>query len=296
MHDFTRAPALLVLIATIILLAGCQSVQAQNHRQPVVSEINLQDRTLEVWTWRPASEDSRGVILFSHGAASAPWKYEALIAAWADEGYVVHAPLHVDSADHPRTADFPGLASWRARLEDMHALADQRGGGEYIAAGHSYGALVGLTLGGATPARPEGFDRPMSHPGAQVVLAFSPPGQIPGFVSSSDYASLSVPALIQTGTADIPPDKDSYQEHLDAYHAAAAGGARYALILEGVDHYFGGAICRPELDAPRQFRELSIASDIAMLFIRSYTEDDRDAQLALSQHLAAAAGFSLHSK
>ncbi|WP_260928532.1 alpha/beta hydrolase [Novosphingobium sp. 9] len=121
---------------------------------------------------------SAGCILFSHGAASAPWKYAPMIDDWRARGYRVLAPLHVDSTDHPDTLAYPGLASWRARLEDMRSLA-QLTDQPHIAAGHSYGALVALTLGGARGEEPADIARscgdatPSRH--TQCVLAFSPP-------------------------------------------------------------------------------------------------------------------------
>ncbi len=65
----------------------------------------------------------RGLILFSHGAFSAPKKYLRLIEPWTAAGFEVRAPLHVDSTDHPDHAGYGMLDSWRARLEDMRYLA-----------------------------------------------------------------------------------------------------------------------------------------------------------------------------
>ena len=66
-----------------------------------------------LWHWSAATADPIGTILFSHGAQSAPWHYDRLIQPWREAGYAVWAPLHVDSTDHPLTADYPGLATWR---------------------------------------------------------------------------------------------------------------------------------------------------------------------------------------
>lgn len=78
-------------------------------------------REVSVSEWVPEGT-VRGTILFSHGAGSAPWHYDLFLAPWIAAGYHVLAPLHVDSREHPRTKDFPGLASWKTRIEDMRLL------------------------------------------------------------------------------------------------------------------------------------------------------------------------------
>lgn len=252
-----------------------------------VSEFAVAGRISRVWSWTPQCK-AKGTILFSHGAASAPWKYTKLFKYWVDAGYAVHAPLHVDSTDHPQQAEFTGFASWRARLEDMAVLADRYGAGGYIAAGHSYGGLTGLTLGGAEAAVPEGYAGPLKDDRVELVLAFSPPGAMPGFVNPGAYAGVSVPAFIQTGTEDVPPGSTAgWEGHLDAYRESSGNGTTHALVIEGVDHYFKGAICRPELPGPPQDAELGVAAEYSLLMLKAYARDDADAKAELVTRLSA---------
>lgn len=240
-------------------------------------------RAIPVSEWRPKGR-AQGVILFSHGAASSPRFYDALIVPWAAAGYHVLAPLHVDSQEHPDTAKYPGLASWKARIEDMRALAAHVGNRPRIAAGHSYGGLVALTLGGAKAVPPPGITGPLRDVHVRAVLAFSPPAPVPVLVTEQGYGTLAVPALIQTGTADIVPgmtNADGWQGHLAPFHAAQPGGHRYALVLEGVDHYFGGAICRYDRPGPKQTERLADASRISQLFLRAYGEGRQRSRTAL---------------
>lgn len=242
-------------------------------------------RAVSVSVWKAVGTEA-GRILFSHGALSAPWKYQPLVDAWTKAGYSVYAPLHVDSADHPDRASFQGLASWPARIEDVRALADHLNG-PYIAAGHSYGALVALCLGGSAIAVPPEVKTPLRDPRALVSLAFSPPGAGMGFIKAGDYAPLAVPALIQTGDKDVPPGQvGDWQSHLLPYDEAAPGGNRYALVLDGVDHYFGGGICRPELPGPVQAEQLAIAADLSVLFMRAHASGDKKALVALNGRLS----------
>lgn len=248
------------------------------------------ERRSEVSVWR-ARGRRRGTILFSHGAMSSPFKYPGLIGPWSEAGYDVFAPLHVDSLDHPDSAKYPGLASWTARIEDMRALSAHIGTSSYIAAGHSYGGLVALTLGGAAAVAPPGVSGSLRDPRARAVVAFSPPAPVPALITLEGYAALAVPALIQTGDLDSPPGApagDGWKLHLAPYEAPAAGGSRYALVLAGVDHYFGGAICKFNLPGPPQTDQLQVAAQISTRFIDAYGAGRASARRALDRQLRSA--------
>jgi len=280
----------------LTMLSVSPAVPAQAGSKAVVSELDVSGRKMEVWSW-PAEGQSRGIILFSHGAASAPWKYESLISDWVAARYDVYAPLHVDSTDHPLRESYQGMASWKARLEDVDRLAEEFGDKDYIMAGHSYGALVALTKGGARAAVPEGYDHSMTDGRIRLVIAFSPPAAIPGFIDKEAYEGLAVPALIQTGTMDNPPGGNvDWHGHLDAYEMAQAGGHRYALVIEGVDHYFGGAICRPELPGPKLEGELEIAAQISILMMNAFYGSDTDALNQLQSRLSPSGPVVLETK
>lgn len=292
--NFTRRSVIGAMAAGAALLPGIA------WSAPVTLQLTTAGgRIVSVSHWQPKGR-RRGTILFSHGAGSAPWKYERLIQPWADRGWEVFAPLHVDSTDHPDTKAFPGLKSWGARAEDMRLLSEKQARGDYVAAGHSYGGLTALALGGATAVVPEGVTGPLADPRARSVLAFSPPPPLPGLISAEGYAALRVPALIQTGTKDMwsaaPPGPDAWRGHLAAYDAAPAGGARYALVLEGVDHYFGGAICRPELPGPPQLAQLAQASALSLQFVDAFQRRDPAARRALDAARADTGAVVLQSK
>lgn len=249
-------------------------------------------RICRTWHYEPEGK-ARGTIFFGHGAASAPWKYEALFAHWTRAGHRVLAPLHVDSSDHPDRAKFAGLESWAARIEDMRGVTATIASPHYVAAGHSYGALAALALGGATPLLPDGVTGPIADPRAKLVLAFSPPGATPPLVDAAGYAGLAVPALIQTGTADIPPGSPGWEGHLLAFESPKAGGDRFALVLDRVDHYFGGAICRPELPGPKQLTQLDRAAALSVQMLKGWAEGDKVARRALAASVGARPGERL---
>lgn len=272
-------------------------------RAPILTKMTLtseNDRAIEIFDWAPA-RCSVGTIFFSHGAGSSPDKYARLIEPWVTQGWRVLAPLHVDSRDHPDTSKYKGLASWKARLEDMRALSVYLGGEHYVAAGHSYGGLVALTLGGAKSIPPQGVAGPLHDDKVQAVLAFSPPAPIPVLVTREGYAELSVPALIQTGTLDIVPgitddSEDGWKGHLVPYDAAASGGHRYGLVLAGVDHYFGGAICDYEKAGPPQLAQLDAAVSLSSLFLRGHGLNQDSARSGLKERVSDQLPIRLLSK
>lgn len=249
-------------------------------------------RICRTWHYEPEGKP-RGAIFFGHGAASAPWKYEALFAHWTRAGFAVLAPLHVDSSDHPDRAKFAGLTSWAARIEDMRAVSATITEPHYIAAGHSYGAMAALALGGATPLLPDGVTGPIADPRAKLVLAFSPPGAMPPLIDAAGYAGLAVPALIQTGTADVPPGASDWKGHLLAYETPKADRDRFALVLDGVDHYFGGAICRPELPGPKQFNQLDRAAALSVTMLKGWARGDKAARRAFIAQVGSRPGEQL---
>jgi hypothetical protein len=255
-------------------------------------------RAVRVSIW-PALGAQRGVILFSHGALSAPEKYERLLGPWSRAGFKIVAPLHVDSTDHPDTAlHAKAMDSWRCRIEDMRALSRFAGAPGYIAAGHSYGALTTLTLGGAEGVLPTGVSEPFRDPLAKAVVAFSPPGPIPSLMTREGYGRLRVPALVETGTADNPPSMmggGDYHTHLVPYDAAPPGD-KYALVLDGVDHYFGGLICKAEVPGPPQTAGLAKAVNVSTDFLKAFGSDDAAAHARLDTAVARSNGFALSRK
>jgi pimeloyl-ACP methyl ester carboxylesterase len=282
------------LAATLVAAASAESGTLAA-RQIALRTADGRDAQITIWR---AHGRRRGLILFSHGAASAPWKYERLIGRWARVGFEVRAPLHVDSTDHPDTKRYAGFASWAARLHDMRALAASVEDARYVAAGHSYGALVALTLGGARSQLPEGVTGPLRDSRANAVIALSPPGPVPQLIDEAGYATLAVPALMQTGDKDIPPGQsaDGWRSHLASFEAAAAGQHRYSLVLEGVDHYFGGLICRETVPGPPQTQQLEQTIELTTLFLRAYGLGAARARIALDRRLAAGGPIALTKK
>ena len=226
-------------------------------------------RSTRLVAWAPAR--ARGVVLFSTGHGSWPERYDRLAALLVADGFAVLAPVHVDSVHYPDRAAFTLQQSFPERLADMAAAASVAArrypGLPVIAAGHSFGTLTALCLGGAL-----GGMGPFRNPAVKAVLGFSTPGLIPGLIDPQAYASVAVPVMIVTGTMDALPAGLGYpskpDDHLVPARTVPAGS--YALVVGGADHGLVDDAARFDHAAPA-----------ARLFVEAYGLGDRRARRAL---------------
>jgi predicted dienelactone hydrolase len=236
-----------------------------------IVDLAVGQRRTKMAVWRPAKP--RGVALFSHGHGSWPERYDQLARALVADGFVVLAPTHVDSMHHPDRASFTLQQSFPERLADMgaargHATA-RFAGLPVVAVGHSFGTLTALCLGGALAGM-----GPFRDPAVKAVLGFSTPGKIPGLIGPAAYATVQVPMMIVTGTADVVPGfVTDPADHL--FPAETVPSASYALVVQGADHGLvaGDAFAR--------------AATPARLFVEGYGLNDGVALNRLAAYKAA---------
>ncbi|MEM0928236.1 MAG: serine hydrolase [Pseudomonadota bacterium] len=227
---------------------------------PVVDGVETQTtdvqtadgRLVSVRIMEPAQScDACGTILFSHGAFSTDKSYDAVLEPLARAGHLILIPRHVDAADHPNRDDYPPDTWLPLRLSDsaavVSALIDQQAPDgssvAWIAAGHSFGALVAQVLGGADhPAAPPELD---GLPTPSRIIALSPPGAVQDYIDPNMFSSIGAPMLVVTGTSDVVPMfADHWCAHLVS-HDEAPEGLSTALVFDGEDHYFDGLFGRP---------------------------------------------------
>jgi pimeloyl-ACP methyl ester carboxylesterase len=273
-----------VLLAAPAFAAMPMRARAED-TQHISSIVRSSDgRDVQIFAWQPGGT-RRGTVLFSHGFAAPPSSYQKLLQPWADAGFLVLAPLHRDSPTHPDHAHFLPAQALPTRLLDMRAAASMLPNAPYVAAGHSYGGLIALTLGGAQPSVPPGMTPPLNDLNAKAALAFSPPGPMPDLITSQGYSAISVPALVQTGDRDFPivaGKPGDWHAHLAAFEAAP-GKESFGLVLPGVDHYFGNIICRPERPGPPLIAQFGEALDVSILFLQAFGAGDEKARAALGR-------------
>lgn len=235
------------------------------------------NRRVEVTLFVPSSGLRAAVpLIFSHGLNSSPDRYHVLFDAWAGAGFLVCAPLHIDSEDHPQRNADDRLAVRQTRLEDYTLVAASLTDGvlgapvkkSFVAAGHSYGALIAQVTGGAVLEGAVGMPMPDIAPPA-CVIALSPPPPIPNLASERTWSSVDVPMLCVTGTRDMMPGfVDDWRSHLASHRAAPRS---FAIIFDGMDHYFNGAFGR--LGHARSEAAIGALNDTIIAFARRWTRN-----------------------
>jgi predicted dienelactone hydrolase len=241
-----------------------------SHRTETLTHDDGRQVPLDIWA--PETGGLYPLMPFSHGANSRADKYENLCRPLAAMGYVVVGITHADSPDHPGGGKIDFTQASAMRLQDMRALIRRRaewGGNpaaKVIAAGHSYGALMAQILCGA---RVEAAGTGPDPVDAEVLagLAYSPPGQWTG-IPANAWEAVNKPMLVQTGTADVLPGlADVWEKHRLSFDTTPAPAALF--VGEGVDHYFGNLICRPERTQAPQRVQLDSALAVTSAFLRT---------------------------
>ena len=243
----------------------------------------------------PARDGSWGVVLFSHGANSSNRDYDRLWRAWASAGFLVIGPDHIDTGPPATQPKIAPAALWRTRLEDTSLPLNQRSAFDRMAqargasinwsavgaAGHSFGAVVAQALAGARLIAPGQVDaRSSPNPAITACIALSPPGPLKGFIPADAWSTVTTPALLQTGDADILPGfVDDWRLRLTGF---AERPDRWTLIGHGVNHYFHGLICRLNPGASADMPALSETANLSSRFLDAYLLKDSRAMNALS--------------
>ncbi len=232
------------------------------------------------------------VVLFSHGANSTADLYDAMLKPVADAGSVVMAVDHLDAGGPADPDRIPAQGLFNSRVADLslplqHTAAIENACAELgvrpdwqrvCAMGHSFGAVVAMSLAGATVV--QSVNQPATatpHPAVSAVITVSPPAPREGLVPLNAWETVQLPALTVTGTQDILPGFiDDWRQHIAGYETGS-GGDRWQVIGQGVDHYFGGLICRlseghkAEAQRPALFETNAVLID----FLRQWSEGKR---------------------
>lgn len=259
------------LLATAILSALPARTRANPIRAATVNLTHPDGRTTHVRIMVPRPQDAPApVVLFSHGANATGYFYDAILQPLCDAGFVVLTVDHLDAGGPAAPESVPPKGLFNSRVADLAlplSHTDQidslcRGMGvdpdwqRTCVMGHSFGAVVAMSLAGATVV--QSLNQKAStnpHPAIGAVITVSPPGPREGLVPLEAWGSVAIPSLTITGTDDILPGFiDDWRQHIAGYEIGS-DGRRWQVVGQGVDHYFGGLICRlsegPKAEAQR---------------------------------------------
>ena len=239
-----------------LITSAASAIVVPNSGYDVMDLRHDDGRTTQYRVSIPPKPGRWRVMLFSHGANSANTSYDRLWRVWAARNYFVIGANHLDSGPPALQAKVDRGTVYRTRLEDTRlplerrsvfdALAHAHGGkldwSGVAAAGHSFGAVIAQALAGARIMAP-GETGARSIPAiVGACIALSPPGPLKDFVPIDAWRGVTTPSLLQAGDADVLPGfVDNWHDRLQGF---AGPPNRWILIGHGVDHYFGGLICR----------------------------------------------------
>ena len=265
----------------------------------------VRERELEISVFYPDRDGHFPLLYFSHGNWSNKDKYDAVINYWVSHGYVVIAPNHLDCCSmasgifnslrygnfgliENRVSDFNFLINHYAELEQaLPALLGKADIKNIALVGHSFGAFTAQQFGGAGTYN---TDDEQYHyyqdDRIKAIVAISPPGPMFDEITAQSWQQLSTPTFVSTGTWDVDSNFfPQYELHLMSYETALPND-KYALVIEGADHYLGNLICRPERDEAPQSDALMMLNASSTTFLHAYLKgDDKARDFLQSQQL-----------
>jgi len=307
-----RGAGLLACCCAALLLAGCARI---NSAPPDVSRlyqparaalaVRVDDsvvlaaadgRKVPLRVAYPEGAGPWPLIVFSHGMFSSNRMYLPVFEHWASQGYLVMAPNHLD-------ADY----GWRPqRNEDVEMLALSRGADlalvmdsldsigqaipqlagkfappPYAGAGHSMGTYMAMLQAGLQTRNPvTGKVLAWPDPRIGYVVMSSDPGKM-ALMPEDLWLGVQVPTFMTTGTRDFGTSgkgrrpTDYTMERLTG--AGAAPGRRFRVLVDGLDHYYGGLVHRAPKDTRPDPQALEIYLKLSTAFLDAFVKNDAGA-------------------
>jgi predicted dienelactone hydrolase len=244
----------------LLALALASRADAQDHT------AWLAGRQVAVWVGRGNGAAKAPVLFFSHGFGGCETGSNFLKTALAARGYWVFAPRHADAGCGARSSATPVVpfgepaewsdATYVNRANDILAVHGALQSSKVYARRLDFSRVgyVGHSLGGYTVVGlAGGWGAWSKAPGVRAVLALSP--YIEPFLQHSTMSGVSVPIMLQGGTAD-----DGMTPYLTrrggGYDSAPA--PKYLVVFQGATHGAWG-------DRRNQSHDNIVAYSIAFL-------------------------------
>ncbi|SVB76515.1 uncharacterized protein METZ01_LOCUS229369 [marine metagenome] len=247
------------------------------------------------------------IIVFSHGTFSSSDKYDLVVEFWAERGYVVILPNHLDAnygLIPNKTEDMVHIIDTRISdmsfvLDNLDAIEGQNSGLKgklnrdlIIAAGHSIGTQVVLVNTGQRIRNPtNNYVTESNEDRFMAAVMLSDPGKMALMPDDAWKGGLN-PTFLSTGPEDYGLMGDGrrdaeYQNEILTLPDEPTGD-KYLLLIERGDHYFGGLIHRDVNKVP-DYEGLAVFNAASLAFMDAHARDEESAWAFLAPNILSSA-------
>jgi len=296
----------IVLGLLLLAVAACgeEAVDAQSllkYNVSILDDVTLStgERDVVAKIFVPEGEGPFPVVVFSHGTFSSKDMYDPVLSHWARAGNIVVAPNHVDANRGripngeedmhnivlTRSADLSLIAdSVDALQKEYPVLTGKMDASRLATAGHSLGTLSAMLATGLRERHPEtGAISFHEDDRFSAIIMLSDPGKM-ALQPEHVWKGMTVPTFMVTSPDDIGLMGDGQIETRYEMEVLTGEGApkdsKYLLTIDGLDHYFGGAIHRDVNKTP-DLEALEILKDESALFLAAVFHGNQGAQKVL---------------
>ena len=269
--------------------------------------VPVENREMSLRIVYPDQGGPYPIIVFSHGTFSSSDKYNLVVEFWAERGYVVILPNHLDAnygIIPSKTEDMIRIIHTRISdmsfiLDNLDAIEVQNPGlkgklnrYQIIAAGHSIGTQVVLVNTGQRIRNPtNNYVTESSEDRFMAAVMLSDPGKM-AMMPDDTWKGGSAPTFLSTGPEDYGLMGDGrreaeYQNEILTLPDESTGD-KYLLLIERGDHYFGGLIHR-DVDKAPDYDGLAIFNAASLAFMDAHTRDAESAWAFLKPNILSSA-------
>ena len=269
--------------------------------------VPVENREMSLRIVYPDQGGPYPIIVFSHGTFSSGDKYNLVVEFWAERGYVVILPNHLDAnygIIPSKTEDMIRIIHTRISdmsfiLDNLDAIEGQNPGlkgklnrNQIIAAGHSIGTQVVLVNTGQRIRNPtNNYVTESSEDRFMAAVMLSDPGKM-SMMPDDTWKGGSAPTFLSTGSEDYGLMGDGrreaeYQNEILTLPDESTGD-KYLLLIERGDHYFGGLIHR-DVDKAPDYDGLAIFNAASLAFMDAHTRDAESAWAFLKPNILSSA-------